>query len=180
MNLVCDEFINDIINVTEVGVYGGDTGKGICEYIKSKNKNYWITGVDNFKEGEAVRFPYNELIKGNSSEVYNQLEDESQHLIFIDGCHTFPMVVSDFFCYAPKVKIGGFIAFHDTGKHLDPLSGWQGVGDKNDTDMCLGGVRKALIKIGLFDNKFGGWELVMEDADVNDTGGGICVFKKLY
>jgi len=182
------------VNITEVGVYAGQTGNWLRRAVKYYNRKCYITGIDNNKDGETLRFQYDKLIIGNSSEVYNQLEDESQHLIFIDGCHTFPAVIADFFCFCSKVKVGGFLAFHDTGVHIDKLHGWQGVGDNNDPDMCLGGVRKALKEIGLF-NKWGGcsiggemidhtgcrgFELVFDEADPNDLAGGICVFKKLY
>jgi hypothetical protein len=40
-------------------------------------------------------------------------------------------------------------------------------------------VRKALTDIGLFDNKHEGWEFVMEDADLNDAGGGCSVFRRI-
>lgn len=180
LNYIMSDFPNEHINVTEVGCYGGDTGRGICEYVFSKHRIPVITGIDNNRDMEQVRFKYDNLIVGNSNEVYNQIQDNSQHFILIDGLHTFAGVVSDFFCYAPKVKIGGYITFHDTGKHLDPLAGWQGVGDKNDPDMCLGGVRKALYKIGILNNDKIGWRLIFDESDVNNTGGGVCIFKKLF
>jgi len=196
LDLIIKDFPNEVLNYTEVGLYNGRTTSGVNEYLKTKNVEYSLIGIDNFKDKEELVFyPENaKLIQGSSIEVYNQLPDESQYLIFIDGLHTFSGVVSDFFCYAPKVRIGGFLAFHDCGKHIDPLSGWQGVGDKNDPDMCLGGVRKALREIGLFGDwitqpsqsaqyyppTFKGWQLIFDEADPLDSGGGICVFKKLY
>lgn len=178
-----------VINVTEVGIYAGETGNWLRHIIKYKQCKCFLTGVDNEKDGEVLRFSYDNLIIGNSNEVYNQIPDESQHLIFIDGLHTFAGVVSDFFCYAPKVKKGAYLAFHDTGKHINPLHGWQGVGDKNDPDFCLGGVSKALYTIGLprkdWVSKIAeidrtDWKLIFDEADPNDEAGGICVFKKLY
>lgn len=190
IDLLSKELDDGFINVTEVGVYGGDTGKGLSDYIKSKGIIPNMIGIDNKRDNEPLRFEYNKLIIGNSNEVYNQIPDNSQHLIFIDGCHTFPAVIADFFCYAPKVKPGAYFAFHDTGSHINPLHGWQGVGDKNDPDFCLGGVRKALKEIGLFavvDAKTndiyslnGEWELIFDEADPNDEAGGITVFKRLY
>lgn len=171
---------NWFINILEVGIYGGETGNGLREYAKSKGLEVCLTGIDNNKDGEKLRHEYTQLIIGNSNEVYNQIEDESQHLIFIDALHTFPSVVADFYCYADKVKPGGFLCFHDTAIHLNGLSQWQRVGDKNDSDMCLGGVRKALTTVGLLNNMFPEWGLIYDEADVNDTGGGVCVFKKLY
>lgn len=192
IDLICNDFLEEEVKVCEVGVYAGDTGFGITEYLIKSGKDCFLIGVENNRDGEKIRTVYDKMIYGNSNEVYNQLEDESQHLIFIDGCHTFPAVVADFFCYAPKVKVGGFLAFHDTGVHIDKLHGWQGVGDKNDPDFCLGGVRKALNEVGiLYDespvigaiinqNNLCKWELVFDEADPNDEAGGICVFKKLY
>lgn len=194
INLIHTEYGDGRTYITEIGCYSGETGNGMRQYVEANGGGAYITGIDNNKDGEALRFQYDKLIIGNSSEVYNQLEDNSQHLVFIDGCHTFPAVVADFFCYAPKVKVGGYLAFHDTGKHINPLHGWQGVGDKNDPDMCLGGVMKALQSVGLFggieyeygegkvevSNRLSKWELVFDEADPNDEAGGICVFKKLY
>lgn len=211
LDLICNYFfIGQEINITEIGLYGGTTSKGIYEYVTSKQYGSLLSdisalatthnvkcnyiGIDNNKDGEPlIHFPKEgKLIIGNSTEVYNQIPDNSQHLIFIDGLHTFAGVIADFYCYAPKVKVGGYIAFHDTGKHIVPTHGWQGVGDKNDLDMCLGGVRKALQTIGLLEpfinpnykNVEGGiydqWELIFDEADINDEAGGICVFKKLF
>lgn len=192
IDLLSKELDDGFINVTEVGVYGGDTGKGLADYIKSKGIIPNMIGIDNKRDNEPLRFEYNKLIIGNSNEVYNQIPDNSQHLIFIDGCHTFPAVVADFFCYSTKVKPGGYIAFHDTGSHINPLHGWQGVGDRNDPDMCLGGVRKVLKGLSLLDysfdfrdgilypNSYPGWELIFDEADPNDEAGGITVFKRLY
>lgn len=187
-DIICKEWNDEIISICEIGLYNCGSSIGLMNYYWQNHitdiKSINYIGIDNCKDKPVENIPdWMNFINGNSNEVYNQISDESQHLIFIDGCHTFPAVVSDYYCYAPKVKIGGFLAFHDTGKHLDPLSGWQGVGDKNDPDFCLGGVRKALKEIGLLDEFLDGtpkFELIFDEADVNDTGGGICVFKKLY
>ena len=193
IDLICEQFNEPIINVTEVGVYGGDTGFGITDYIcRTDKEGCFLTGVENNRDGEKNRTIYDKMLIGNSSEVYNQIKDDSQHLVFIDANHTFPAVIADFFCYSTKVKPGGYIAFHDTGRHINPLHGWQGVGDKNDSDMCLGGVRKALTALSLLDysfdfrdgilypNSYPGWELIFDDADPLDEAGGVTVFKRLY
>jgi len=181
------------INITEIGLFNCGTAMGLVEYATSKGLVVKYTGIDNEKDKPVENIPqWMNFIKGNSNEVYNQIEDNSQHLIIVDGLHTFAGLVSDFFCYSPKVKVGGFIAFHDTGKHIDPLSGWQGVGFENDPDFCLGGVRKALEKIGLFQRTYAegdyphSWignkefELIFDQADPNDEAGGFTVFQKLY
>ena len=98
---------SDIINITEVGIFDGDTARGIKAYVESKGKKVNYTCIDNNHDFE-VKKPFEEcnLILGNSNEVYNQIEDYSQHLIFIDALHTYSAVVSDFMCYSNKVKNG--------------------------------------------------------------------------
>jgi len=198
IDLICTAWPDEIINICEIGLYNCETSIGLMNYYWQhhitdiKSINY--IGIDNQKDKAIIAPEWMNLIIGNSTEVYNQIPDNSQHLIFVDGLHTFAGVIADFFCYAPKVKVGGYMTFHDTGKHIIPTHGWQGVGDENDPDMCLGGVRKALEKMGLLESEkgllefdwdfnrgsIGNWELIFDEADINDQAGGICVFKKLY
>ena len=205
------EFIGQEINITEIGIFDGQTARGLYEYVTTRHYgsasanpsdgvmkdntykcNY--TAIDNEKD-KLIKLPFPEckFIRGNSNEVYNQIPDESQHLIFIDGCHNFPSVVQDFFCYERKIKKGGYMAFHDTGDHIQPFKDYQGVGSKDDQDMYIS-VKKALERIGLmteifrtapdgskyFECKFYGWKLIFHEADITDPAGGITVFKKLY
>lgn len=190
LDLIIAGFPEEIISVLEVGLFNCQTSHGIHDYILSKERAASMTGIDNERDKLIHPPGWMKFIRGNSNEVYNKVPDGSQHFIFVDGLHTFPAVVSDFFCYAPKVKVGGFIGFHDTGLHLDPLSGWQGVGSKDDPDMCLGGVRRALETIHLLGDNYiahhsddvyiSQWQLIFDEADPEDTGGGICVFRRLY
>lgn len=189
IDLICDEFKENDLSFTEIGLYNCETAIGIAAYgAHKKYRTIHYTGIDNEKDKPIDAPLWLRYIKGNSNEVYNQIEDNSQHLIFIDGCHCFAHVVSDFFCYAPKVKVGGYIAFHDTGKHIKPFKDFQH-GDKNNPDAYIS-VRKALNKIGLLcdfeyanetiDRYYNEWELVFDEADETNPAGGITVFKKLY
>lgn len=180
LNLILRDCRSDTINTVEVGIFDGQTSRAIHEYILGCAKFNNHTAIDNNRDKVVEKpFPDCNFIVGNSSEVYNQIPNDSQDLIFIDALHTFPAVISDFYCYEHKVRVGGFLAFHDTGKHLDPLSGYQLVGDRNDPDMCLGGVRKALKRLGLYSNRQPYWRLIFDEADPNDTGGGMSVFKRI-
>jgi hypothetical protein len=199
MDFICEEFPKDSLEFTEIGIYSGETGFGMTKYFTRKGMASWWIGIDNLKDGQEVLYKPDNFIVGNSNEVYNQIEDNSQHLIFIDGCHCFAHVVSDFFCYADKVKVGGYLAFHDAGKHIKPFKDFQH-GDKTNPDAYIS-VRKALTKIGLFDFVetvngeikdekdisleveyaiISGWELIFDEADETNEAGGFCVFKKLY
>ena len=189
LDIILKEFPNEAIRITEVGLFNCATLKGMKNYVLYNKREVIPTGIDNEKDKPIKEHEWLNFIKGNSNEVYNQLEDNSQHLIFIDACHCFSHVISDFYCYADKVKVGGFIAFHDTGKHIKPFKDFQH-GDKNNPDAYIS-VRKALDAIGLpsiiMKEKWGGgravvgyyWEQVFDEADENDEAGGVMVFRKL-
>ncbi len=184
-------FPNELIQYTEVGLYNGRTTSGVKEYFKSKGKDIFQTGIDNFKDKEElVFFPEDAaLIQGSSIEVYNRLADESQHFIMIDGNHSFPYVIADFFCYKNKVKIGGFICFHDAAPHAQDVS-YQRMGSRDDKDMYIS-VRRALKAIGLLETTYTAleadgtfleqWELIFDEHapfEV-DEGGGVLIFKRV-
>jgi cephalosporin hydroxylase len=72
-----------------------------------------------------------ELVRGNSHAEVTQdrirrlLDGRRLDLLFVDGDHTYDGVTHDFDDYAPLVRTGGLIAFHDIvpggpGKHGDP------------------------------------------------------------
>ena len=188
IDILCEDFEigKYAFNVLELGCYSGMTGKFIKKTIENKGRQCFITGVDNNKDGEKLQFEYDSMFIGNSSDFYWRIKDEFYHLVFVDADHSYLGVISDFYAYADKVKVGGYLAFHDTGEHIKPFKDFQH-GDKGNPDAYIS-VRKALDKIGLFhyENEpyemyaYRRWDLVFDEADINDTGGGLCVFKKLY
>jgi hypothetical protein len=166
------------IRITEIGLYNCETSIGIKNFIESRGREVFYTGIDNEKD-KPIEKPFDmNLIIGNSSEVYNQLLDYSQHMIIADGDHTFPGVICDFFCYADKLKYDGFFVFHDTAPHIGKFKDWQRRGDREDSDMYIS-VRKALDKIGVLKNKLSGWRLIVDACDPNDEAGGVVILKKL-
>jgi len=183
---IFEKFPNDLIRYTEVGLYNGRTTSGVREYFKSKNREYIQTGIDNFKDKEdLVFFPDDAiLIQGSSIEVYNQLQDNSQHFIMIDGNHSLPYVIADFYCYKDKLVRGGFICFHDAAPHAQNKS-YQRMGSVDDEDMYIV-ILKALEKIGLtgynHNREYLGFELAYHEwaSKEIDEGGGVIIFKKLY
>lgn len=185
-DIIHKEFNGEPIKYTEIGLYNGRTASGVKEYFVSNGYDYEITGIESFILGEKmVFFPEDgKLINGSSIEIYNRIPDNSQHFVLIDGNHSFPFVVADFFCYKDKIKKGGFICFHDASPQTQ-WKGWQHVGDKDDPDMTIA-VMKALEKIGLIGEKNNrewlGFDLFChewEPPEVND-GGGVIIFKKMY
>lgn len=179
IDLICNDFTDNEICVTEIGLFDCGTVNGLSQYItEKKSRIVYYTGIDNEKDKPIIAPPELHYINGNSNEVYNQIEDNSQHLVFQDANHSYPMTISDFFCYEGKVKRGGFYALHDTGAHIRPKTSYQRMGSIEDEDMYIS-CRKAIKRIGLLDNKFDGWELVFDEADILNEMGGIVVLRKL-
>jgi hypothetical protein len=183
-DLLWAEFPNKPITYCEIGLYNGRTASGVKEYFQSKNYRYEITGIESFILGEKmVFFPEDgNLINGSSIEIYNRIPDNSQSLVLVDGNHSFPYVIADYYCYKDKIKKGGYLCFHDASPQTQ-WKGWQHVGDKDDPDMTIA-VMKALEKIGLIGDNHNrewlGFELAFHEWEIENEGGGIIVFKKLY
>lgn len=179
LELVCRQFPDGIINTTELGVREGKTSRGIHDYLTGKGRINFHTGVDN-QHDIPVQIPFEgcNLIIGNSIEVYNQLRDGSQHFLFIDACHSYPMTIADFMVYSDKVRHNGFIALHDCGQHIKPMTDYQGMGSREDPDMYIS-CRKAVIKLGLLVNKLPEYKLIFDEYDESLHTGGIVVVQKI-
>lgn len=178
LSLICNEFADSVISVCELGVHQGNTSRGMRSYLNSLGREISHTGIDNqrdFKMGAP--FPESRFIIGNTIEVYNQVENDSQHFLFIDACHNYPMTMADFLVYSDKIKEGGYVAFHDTGAQIKPMTDFQGMGDMDDPDMWIA-CRKAVNTLGLLNNKFEGWTLIFDEYDENFHTGGIVVVQK--
>lgn len=189
LNIIFKYFPDESINCVEVGIFDGQTARGIKEYLEGSYRSYNYTGIDNEKYKKIlVPFEGCKLIIGNSGEVYNQLEDNSQHFIFLDGCHSYPSVIQDFYCYRRKLKIGGCLVFHDTAPQAQG-KGWQEIGDKNDPDMSIS-VRKALMELAHITrqprspNLVSSWAYgfihISDTWDSEDEFGGTVVIQKIH
>ena len=178
LGLVCNLFPDVVLHILEIGVHGGNGSRGIRDFIHSMDRELYHTGVDNQRDFKMPP-PFREcnFIIGNSIEVYNQVPDNSQHFILIDGCHNYPMTMADFLVYSDKVCRHGIIAFHDTSPNIKPFQDFQGMGRKNDPDMYIS-CRKALNKLGLLEDKYDGWKLIMDEYDPSAPTGGIVAVQK--
>lgn len=167
----------DTINAFEIGVNAGDTSRAIRDYLG--DCLHVFTGVDN-QQDYKMETPFDEceFIVGDSVQVCHELSKNFYHFGFIDANHSFHRVIADFVAYAPKIKVGGILAFHDTAPHIKEFKDYQQVGDKNDPKMYIQ-VRQALIEIGLFRNSFPEWKLLFEDYDPNNEAGGVSCFIKV-
>lgn len=179
MELVLQNFPDGTINTTEVGVRKGETSRAIYKFFTDAGRICFHSGVDNERDvKDGSPFPQCNFIVGNSMDVFNKISNDSQSFIFIDACHSYPMTLVDFLVYSDKLRVGGFIAMHDTGPHIPYYKDYQGHGSKGDADMFIS-CRKALKKLGLYENKFEGFELVFDEYDPKADTGGITVIKRM-
>ena len=166
------------IKIIEIGVHRGDTARGIksvCDHIGVKLQ---YTGIDSEHDMRiADPFPGAIVIRKPSNEAVWDIE--SAHIIIVDGCHNLKMTALDFLLYKEHVIQGGFMIFHDTGKHIAPFVDYQGEGDRSNPDNWIA-CRKALQLLGMYDSpETRGFTLVIDDADESFPTGGYSIFKKL-
>ena len=149
LDLIMQEFPGQQIKVLELGLYSGNTGNGIRQYIESKSREVFLMGIDSGIDGQKLLYPeaYDQIIDLPTEFAAHLIADNSFHLCFVDALHTYTGVLTDFFLYKEKVKSGGFIAFHDTAPQAQGKD-WQRTGDKDDPNQYIQ-VRKALSDIGL-------------------------------
>lgn len=168
------------IKITEVGIHAGHTSRLLKQFVESLGRELDYTGIDaqvDFKMGPP--FPEAKFIVGFSNDVYDQIEDGSQHLIFIDANHNLMCTVTDFLLYQSKLKHGGIFVFHDTGSHIPAFKDYQHMGDRKNPDNYIA-CRKALTLLGLYDTpELRGFRLFIDRADSNFETGGITAFVKL-
>lgn len=108
------------LRVCEIGMHDGGTALGIERFVQQHGLalQYWgIDPDDGSKRPRSVP-KGGAAIVGDSAEVFGQVPDRLD-LVWVDGCHCMNHVVLDTLHYAPKVRPGGFILYHD----VNPLGG---------------------------------------------------------
>lgn len=179
MEFVLRDFPEGLINTFEIGVRRGETSRAIHQFFTERGRVNFHTGVDNNRDvPDGSPFPECHFVVGNSMEVYNNISNRSQHFGFIDACHNYPMTLVDTLLYSEKIRVGGFLALHDTSPHIKPFQDFQGMGSTWDADMFIS-CRKAAVKLGIYENKFPDFELVFDVADEKAMTGGVTVIKRI-
>ncbi len=179
MELVNNEFPQGVINTTEVGVRRGESSRAIHQFFTDKGRINFHTGLDNehdVKDGcpfEGCRF-----LVGSSIDIFTEIPNDTQHFVFLDACHNYAYSMIDLLLYSEKVRIGGFLAMHDTSPYIKPFQDFQGLGNKFHPDMFIS-CRKALKRLGVYNNKFEGFELIFDEADPHAMTGGLTVIKRI-
>jgi hypothetical protein len=84
-----------------------------------------VIGIDNFSEGDVSergikayqrteQFKNLRLIVNDSVIAASYIQDYSVGLCFIDANHSYESVIADIIAWRNKVRVGGYLAFHDT------------------------------------------------------------------
>lgn len=110
------QFQQPAVKWLEIGMFAGGTGRGVRDFLSARGMalEYW--GIDAGLITDPVTpFAGAHVIKGRSEEVFPYVPDGFDG-IFIDGCHCRNHVILDTMNYGPKVRVGGFLLFHDCGK----------------------------------------------------------------
>jgi hypothetical protein len=132
--------------IVELGTWRGTSMFSMLQGIKNKNLNSIFNAIDTwegdkhaglYKEGEKylsdikilIEKHYSNckvnLIRKRFENAVNDFDDNSIHLLHIDGLHTYEAVKKDYETWRPKVNKNGVILFHDTMEHRNDFGVWQ-------------------------------------------------------
>lgn len=164
----------------EVGVFTGDTARGVARYSNSIGCPVNAAGVD-FVEYTPVPPPECPYVfyDGDSMDQWRRVHGRF-NLLFVDGCHCVNHSMTDFLNYSPFVDVGGYCLFHDTALPF----GEQKQGEYPQNHGYAGqqpsvlGVREGLVKNGLLQGHRTDWQLIT-DIESNTGLMGMCLFKKV-
>lgn len=141
---VAARWAGDVV-MLEVGVGTGGTATGTAAFCAGRGWSFSWVGLDGTDVTQMVIPKSNaKFIHGNFHDeaINNQVPDDAFNLVFIDGCHCLECVKNDFWIFAPKLVVGGTLAFHDTHPN------WQGKHVQCQPDRFIG-VRAALSELEL-------------------------------
>lgn len=155
------------VRVLEIGMHDGGTAKGIEAFLADRGWKLAYVGIDPDTGHTRPRYvpAGGREIIGDSAEVFHLVDGEFD-LVWVDGCHCVNHVILDTVHYSPRVKVGGFMLFHDVNpagqgtEHQYHGPETPSFGLAND---------EAHRAIGW---PFAGWELCMErwPTDVHNCG----------
>lgn len=165
----------------EIGVFFGGTARGVKEWCDSFGVKLEYFGCDDFSHPNFV-VPLN-AFEGNfpiagatfkfgaSWNVFHLFPDDMD-IVFVDGNHSGNAVILDTVLYAPKVRPGGFMIFHDTAPHIQQTMPEQ---NAPNHPWWSNSVNAAHALIGW---PWKGWTLVSDTYDADASFGGCRVYQK--
>lgn len=91
--------------------HGYNSDESIVDY----KFNFFYNRLRSLFSSEEEMDKYVTIIKGDSSKMSENLEDDSLDICYIDAGHSYEFVKKDIQSYYPKVKSGGILGGHDYG-----------------------------------------------------------------
>ena len=164
----------------EIGVFTGDTARGIARRSKEIGLPCTAAGVDfvQYNPNPPPDCPYT-YYAGDSMEQFRNVTG-SYNFLFVDGCHCVVHASQDFLHYSPFVQVGGYALFHDTALPTDKFDQepWPQDHSYAGKENSKLGVREALKKLGLLQGHRKDWQFVKEEE--SNTGlMGMILMKKI-
>lgn len=102
----------------EIGVYDGQTARGIRDYCSENGISLEYCGLDNGNQNDGtLPFEGARMIKGDSAESFHLVPAQFD-VVLSDGCHCVNHVILETIHYGNKVVSGGFMLFHDTSPRI--------------------------------------------------------------
>lgn len=168
------------IQLLEVGTAHGHFLRTWVDLIEQQKRDVIGYGVDSKLHGYCP-CQFNEkmtFVEGKSTDqnVIDSFTDEQFNFAFIDGCHCSKHAELDARNYWRKVKVGGFLGFHDSSPRF------QGGSEQPRTPECAEdthiGVVKGIEASGIKDN---GFEFFLEEyhTDEKHYYGGVTIYKRV-
>jgi len=169
-----------VISFLEIGVFGGETVRGIVKRCRSIDCPVMAAGVDfeQYRPNPTPVCPYN-FHAGDSMDAWRKITS-TFNFLFVDGCHCVNHTMCDFLNYSNLVVPKGYCLFHDTalpigGKYQEEFP--QNHFYAGQPDSILG-VRDALRKLGLEQGYRTDWKLI-EEIPSDDGLMGMILFQKI-
>ncbi len=180
---VCYRFAKDLA-VLEIGIFDGHTCRSIEDMIRCEGvtgHDHWT--VDNCLEDRSVHnepFPGCKCLWGDSIDMAPKVPGNLA-FVLVDGCHCLYHVLADFALYAPKVRVGGLMLFHDTNPRTEKeYQPYQYHGDRERRESYVS-VRMGLKALGLLPLVRSDWKLrtICTEFEPMCWWGGLAVYEKV-
>jgi len=164
------------VKVLEIGVWKGDTARGMKSACEFNGNACEYTGIDAQRHADPdPPFPGARYIVKPSEEAWEDVRDQLFDLIFVDGCHCLNHVSLDTALYSQFVAPGGYMVFHDASPLLQGVQKNPWVHGHDDLPVHRTHVLKALELLGWPNAK---WRLVTHQFDPASDIGGMIVFQR--
>lgn len=165
------------VKLLEVGTAHGHFLRTWVDLFENRRIDVVGYGVDSKLHGYCP-CQFNEkmtFVEGKSTDenVINSFKDQQFDFVFIDGCHCKNHAKMDAMNYASKVKIGGFLGFHDTSPRF------QGGSEQPFSPDCSEDRHIGVVE-GIKEANLEGFEFFVEEYHTDEKYyGGVTIYRRV-